>query len=314
MEDGLFANAKNLRYVDMLFCDSTNIVSKMHNGGFKRLGINTQQTLVYLPKTYGKSDGTNIVSIDGGRLYAKAFNIVDTLDYMVPYSFETDSVKNSRPMPMSEIPYTVCLPYKMKIPAYCRAYVPSDRDGTRVVFKEITGELEPFQPYLLKVVGNKRLRKTSAKLDSDISQTILANSGQTIGEQVDVPGYSLRGTMETIDNKTAVELGAYTLHDDGDWYEVQADNNPETQETILPFRVFMLPSTHFSGAKISMILEDLDEWNEFGETTDINAIGQSDNVQSDDDAIYDLSGRKVSNGQMPKGIYIQNGKKKTRKF
>jgi len=42
--------------------------------------------------------------------------------------------------------------------------------------------------------------------------------------------------------------------------------------------------------------------------TDINNIGQSDNLQSDD-AIYDLSGRKVSNGQMPKGIYIQNGKK-----
>jgi hypothetical protein len=76
----------------------------------------------------------------------------------------------------------------------------------------------------------------------------------------------------------------------------------------------MLPSTHFSGAKISMILEDLDEWNELDETTDINNIEQSDNVQSDDDAIYDLNGRKVaegklSNGQLPKGIYIQNGKK-----
>ena len=43
--------------------------------------------------------------------------------------------------------------------------------------------------------------------------------------------------------------------------------------------------------------------------TGIDGIEQSDNVQSDDDAIYDLSGRKVSNGQMPKGIYIQNGKK-----
>ena len=48
--------------------------------------------------------------------------------------------------------------------------------------------------------------------------------------------------------------------------------------------------------------------------TDIKNIGQSDNLQSDDDAIYDLSGRKVANGQLsnaqlPKGIYIQNGKK-----
>ena len=48
--------------------------------------------------------------------------------------------------------------------------------------------------------------------------------------------------------------------------------------------------------------------------TDINNIGQSDNLQSNDDAIYDLSGRKVSNGklsngQMPKGIYIYKSRK-----
>ena len=48
--------------------------------------------------------------------------------------------------------------------------------------------------------------------------------------------------------------------------------------------------------------------------TDINNIGQSDNVQSDDNAIYDLSGRKVANGtlknsNLPKGIYIFKGKK-----
>ena len=48
--------------------------------------------------------------------------------------------------------------------------------------------------------------------------------------------------------------------------------------------------------------------------TGISTIGQSDNLQSYDEAIYDLSGRKVSNGklsngQMPKGIYIYKGKK-----
>ena len=307
MEEGLFANAKNLRYVDMLFCDSTNIVSKMHNGGFKRLGINTQQTLVYLPKTYGKSDGTNIVSIDGGRLYAKAFNMVDTLDYMVPYAFETDSVKNTRSMPISEIPYTVCLPYKMKIPAYCRAYVPSDRDGNRVVFKEIVGELEAMKPYLLKVVGNKRLRKTSAKLETDISQTIPASSGQTIGGTTDAPGYSVRGTFATIDNKTAAELGAYTLHKDGDWYAVTADDNPETQEKIPAFRVYMLQSSHSNArGKISMTLEDVYEMNEFGETTGIESITTVDTDGTEN--YYDLNGRKLS-GKPDKGIYIHNGKK-----
>ena len=52
--------------------------------------------------------------------------------------------------------------------------------------------------------------------------------------------------------------------------------------------------------------------------TGIKNIGQSDNLQSDNlqvnDAIYDLSGRKIvncklSNGKLPKGIYIKNGKK-----
>ena len=49
-----------------------------------------------------------------------------------------------------------------------------------------------------------------------------------------------------------------------------------------------------------------------GETEGITSIGQLDNLQSDD--WYDLSGRKLSNGQlsnrqMNKGVYIQNGKK-----
>ena len=49
-----------------------------------------------------------------------------------------------------------------------------------------------------------------------------------------------------------------------------------------------------------------------GETvtdTGINSIGTADRLQNGDGAIYDLSGRKMINGQLPKGIYIRNGKK-----
>ena len=50
------------------------------------------------------------------------------------------------------------------------------------------------------------------------------------------------------------------------------------------------------------------------QATGIDTIGQIDNPQSDTNTVYDLSGRRVSNGklsngQMPKGIYIINGKK-----
>ena len=56
--------------------------------------------------------------------------------------------------------------------------------------------------------------------------------------------------------------------------------------------------------------------------TGINSIGQMDNLQLDNlraDAVYDLQGRKIaplggpqgasSNHQLPKGMYINNGKK-----
>jgi hypothetical protein len=157
MEDGLFENAKGLRYADFLICDSTDIVAGLHDGGFKRIGIDTDQTLVYVPGTYGESDGTNIVvSTADGNFSAKTFRLVDSLDYVVPYAFETDSVANSRPLLVASVPYTVCVPYKLKVPAYARAYQLSEHKGNALVFKEVKGELEAMKPYLPKVVGTER--------------------------------------------------------------------------------------------------------------------------------------------------------------
>ena len=33
------------------------------------------------------------------------------------------------------------------------------------------------------------------------------------------------------------------------------------------------------------------------------------NIENGEDAWYDLSGRKMENGKLPKGIYIHNGRK-----
>ena len=132
--------------------------------------------------------------------------MIDSLNYMVPYAFETDKVENTRSLSAAAVPYTMCIPYKVNVPAYSRAYTLCNRDGNTLVFKEVTGELEAMKPYLLKVVGNKRLRKTSATLNTEIKQTIPANNATTYGHQVDAAGYTLRGTFEGIDNKTASEL------------------------------------------------------------------------------------------------------------
>ena len=301
MEDGLFENAKGLRYADFLMCDSTNVVAGLHDGGFQRLGIDTDRTLVYVPKTYGESDGANIVAgTKDGNLRAKAFRMIDTLDYVVPYAFDTDTIINTRALPVASVPYTVCVPYKMNVPAYARAYQLSERSGSNLIFKEVTGELEPMRPYLVKVVGNKRLRKTSTTLNTGIDQTIPANGVNTYGRQDDAPGYSVRGTFEGIDNKTANELGAYILQSDGDWHRVLSSSDAEKKAAILPFRAYLLPSTHYNGARIGMTLEDAD---------DVDGIDTIETIDRDGtERYYDLNGRQLP-GKPSRGMYIYNGKK-----
>ena len=302
MEKGLFENAKNLRAVDFLMCDSTKIVAGLRNGGLVDLGINTQQTLVYLPATYGPSDGTNIVAASSGKdgLHAQAFRLTDDNDHLVPYAFDADKVENSRSLPASDIPYTFCVPYKLNVPSYARAYKLSQYDDNTLVFKEVKGELEAMQPYLLKVVGSKRLRKTSTTLDTNIAQTIPASDGSAYGQQVDVPGYSLRGTFEAISNSDAAELGAYILQSDGDWHPV-VHTEGSSAPTILPFRAFLLPSARNTSPCLSMTLEDA--------ATDIFDIEAIETIDVDGThRYYDLNGRELQ-GKPEKGIYIYKGKK-----
>jgi hypothetical protein len=306
MEPGLFEKAKGLRYADFLFCDSTNVVAGLRNGGLQKLGINTQQTLAYVPATYGPTKETNVITASAlsgspaetASLHAAAFRMIDTLDYCVPYAFEAEKVVNTRTLAASAVPYTVCVPYKMNVPSYSRAYKLSERDGNSLVFTEVNGELEAMHPYLVKVVGNKRFRKMSTTLNTDIAQTIPASGGSTYGRQDDALGYSLRGTFDAISNKEAADLGSYILQDDGNWHPVVSGLPADKPASILPFRAFLLPSTRNAAARISMTLED--------DATDIDSIETID--EDGTRRYYDLNGRELQ-GKPVKGVYIYNGKK-----
>ena len=295
MEEGLFDKARHLRSVDFFLCDSTEVVAGLRDGGFAKYGINTQQTLAYVPATYGNTDETNVVVASGDILRTKTYRLADSLSYVVPYEFEAEKIENSRTLAASAIPYTLCVPYKMNVPQYSRAYKLSERDGNSLVFTEVKGELEPMQPYLLKVVGNKRFRKMSTTLNSDIAQTIPTSGGDTYGRQVDAVGYTLRGTFDAISNEDAADMGAYILQSDGDWHPVSTD---DSKASILPFRAFLLPSARHASTRISMMLDD--------DTTDIDSIETID--EDGTHRYYDLNGRELP-GKPDKGIYIYNGKK-----
>ena len=303
MEDGLFENAKHLRYADFLLCNSTDMVASLRDGGFAKYGINTQQTLAYVPATYGETDETNVVvTVSGGSaagtLRTKTYRLTDSLSYVVPYAFEAEQIENARIMQKDAVPYTICLPYKLEVPTGARAYGLSQRTGSKLVFEEVKGELEAMKPYLLKVVGNKRQRLNSANLNTKISQTIPANGGTTYGRQVDVPGYTLRGTFDALSNGEAAELGAYVLQADGNWHPVMTDTDAHQRAVIPPFRAYLLPNASNAGARIGMELID----------DDATGIDTIETIDADGThRYYDLQGREVDGST--KGIIISNGKK-----
>ena len=226
----------------------------------------------------------------------------------MPYAFQTQTVENSRTLPKSDAPYTVCVPYTMEVPYGCKAYTLSDREGNQLVFKEIEGQMEAMQPYLVKVFEEGLdAENPGAKLSSTIAQEIPASGGETFGQQVDGYGYSLRGTFDMIDNQTAHELNAYVLKSDGKWYLVGNDTEAHRKAYIPPYRAFLLLNGGHRAQILDMELEDNPTAIEEPEIETIKTVDRDGTEQ-----IFDLSGRRLQ--RIPDtGIYILNGKKYVRK-
>jgi hypothetical protein len=196
----------------------------------------------------------------------------------------------------------------MEVPYGCKAYTLSDREGTQLVFKEITGQMEAMQPYLVKVFEEGLdADNPAAKLNSTIAQEIPSSGGNTFGRQVDGWGYSLRGTFDIIDNQTAHELSAYVLKSDGRWYLVGNDTEAHRQAYIPAYRCYLLLSGGNRAASLDMELEDAENENATAiEEPEIETVKTID--RDGTEQIFDFSGRKLQ--RIPeRGIYIKNGKK-----
>ena len=164
-------------------------------------------------------------------------------------------------------------------------------DGTLTLNFANAASIEAGKPYLVKVAANTDLST------APFTEAIVSKDAQP---------------FTSTDVDFIPTLGATTIPD-GDTKAVLflAANNTLLNPSALPanmkgFRAyFQLKGDAVNAASFNLDLGD-------GETTGITSIGQLDNLQSDD--WYDLSGRKLSNGQLSnrqikKGVYIQNGKK-----
>ena len=302
IEDGTFSSSPYVRFVDFLAVE-TSLVDKLKDGGLERIGINTKNTLAYVPMTYGMTEETNVVTgSEGSGLIAHNYRLHDGWDYTVPYAFQTKTVENSRTLPKSDVPYSVCVPYTMEVPYGCKAYTLSDREGNQLVFKEIEGQMEAMQPYLVKVFEEGLdAENPDATLNSSIAQEIPTSGGNTFGRQVDTYGYSLRGTFDNINRETAIDLRAYILNSDGKWHLVGKDSGGGVR--IPPYRCYLLLNGGHGTRSIDMELEDNPTAIEEPEIETVKTIDNDGKEQ-----IFDIRGFKLE--RIPeRGIYIKNGKK-----
>ncbi len=301
IEDGVFASSTGLRYADFLMCDSTDIVFGLRDKGFTRLGIDTLKTLVYVPAKYGTVEGkVNVVVANAANsMEADVFRLVADKDYCVPYAFVASSVENSRTL-TNGVPVTACLPYDIsKLPTGIKAYSLEDRDGNIAVFRE-TQAMNALQPYIVL----SSLEENGGHLNTSNSCDIPA-SAKTFGEQVQIAGFTLRGTLSAIGNKEANDIGAYVLNASEEWEVVPSNDEASL---IQPFTAFMLiPS---GSGTYGTRLENKD----IATAIDTVKVIDEDGTES----YFDLNGRQLS-GKPAKGIYISpatgnaQGTKKARK-
>ena len=183
----------------------------------------------------------------------------------------------------------VCLPYIYQVPEGCTAFIVTEIDSPTAVLKSIaeSGEYVPYgTPVLIKGPEKATITLTAVN-----SMFVVLKNPRMFNESNLLAGTYPGRTL------TAGE-GYYMRATGGNIYRAT------TAVALPPFSCY-LPSAE---KKSFLSLEE--------DATGIESIQNSKfKIQKEDDAIYDLSGRKLplkgagGSVQLPKGIYIMNGRK-----
>ena len=191
----------------------------------------------------------------------------------------------------------VCLPFAWQVPEGCTAFIASAIESPSVMLKPIAqaGESVPYgTPVILE--GEAKATVTLTAEDKTLSNSPL--KGEDSGQEVS----PLRGDLEGSVNLLVGTYPGKTLAA-GEGYYLRATTSSEyiyraTGNVTLPAFSCYLPSAE-KRSYFKLVEEEF---------TGIRAIDNGQLMIDKDDAIYDLSGRKVSSQPM-KGIYIKNGRK-----
>ncbi|WP_416341054.1 peptidase M26 [Segatella buccae] len=188
---------------------------------------------------------------------------------------------------------TLCLPYDLSAQGF-KAYTLSGGNKNEVHFKETKDKLTAYTPYYITADGTPLLGGTNIEVKAYTGANLTTSAN----------GYSIKGTVVSMDNATAAAANAYILQDDGMFHKVTTDN---PGATVPAYHAYIICPPQASGAKqLSVVLD--------GETTGIGDV--TNGTTGADGPVYDLQGRRVADrldeaarNSLPAGVYIVGGRK-----
>ena len=189
---------------------------------------------------------------------------------------------------------TLCLPYDLSAQGF-KAYTLSGGNKNEVHFKETKDKLTAYTPYYITADGTPLLGGTNIEVKAYTGANLTTSAN----------GYSIKGTVVSMDNATAAAANAYILQDDGMFHKVTTDN---PGATVPAYHAYIICPPQASGAKqLSVILD--------GETTGIGGV-MNEATDGKNGPVYDLQGRRVADRldgatrhSLPAGVYIVGGRK-----
>lgn len=203
---------------------------------------------------------------------------------------------------------TLCLPYTAQIPTGMKAYTFTEErqaDGnTQYVFAQVTGTtLQAKTPYLVHCT------KEGLTLSESREVVVSGVDRYTVGNALNTSASNplFVGTFSTLQHDEAIALrGIYSLNTlSQQWMRIYDENGDiNTRAMVVPYRAFFLNADGGAGlAKAIRFVTD--------NTTTSIVLGIAEQEQQAPTAIYSIDGRRMTQNfdELPKGIYIVNGKK-----
>jgi hypothetical protein len=216
-------------------------------------------------------------------------------EYVNIHPFTANIVLNTRQLTAGQH-YTACLPYPLPLTDGLKGYTLSASSSQLLGFKEVTGTLEAFHPYIVVAETSGQMlcaKDVTVPVTTGITDYTKLN-GQTAGN------YTLGGSLRYMSGASAQSL--YIMQSGNTWKRIDTSTGSYGGTCILPMRAYIKSSsTSPAPPRLNMSFTNADG------TTDIRNV-----LLNEDDApiLYDLLGRRI---QHPgKGIYIHKGQKVVR--